>query len=408
MEAWIALVGNKGMELLVNFFNRLLRREKIPEEWSRSVLVPLYKGKGDIKECGNYRGIKLMSHTMKLWEMIIEARIRKEVTIAEQQFGFMPKRSTPDAIFFLRMLLEKWTEGQKAVHCAFIDLEKAYDRVPREELWECLRLAETSKCYIKIIQDMYDEVTTTVRSAASLTKEFKIGVGLYQGSALRPFLFAIIINRLTENIRKDAPWNMLFAVDIVLSRQNHRELEEDLEIWRNALERRGLKVSWSKTEYLRVRGVDGERELKLLGEKIKRAKYFKYLGSTVSSDRKCEEEVRRRIQAGWMSWRKVSGVLCDRKLSAKIKGKMYNSVVRPAILYGMEAASVTERQMGKMEVAELKMVRWALGVTRKDKIRNEYVRGTAKIAKLGDKLRNARLRWYGHKKGEKKTTWEKG
>ena len=51
-----------------------------------------------------------------------------------------------------------------------------------------------------------------------------------------------------------------------------------------------------------------------------------------------------------------------------------------------------------MEVAELKMVKWALGVTRKDKIRNEYVRGTAKITKVGDKLRNASLRWYGHVK----------
>ena len=57
-----------------------------------------------------------------------------------------------------------------------------------------------------------------------------------------------------------------------------------------------------------------------------------------------------------------------------------------------------KKKLGKMEVAELKMVRWALGVTRKNKIRNEYVRGTAKIAKLGDKLRNARLRWYGHVK----------
>ena len=64
----------------------------------------------------------------------------------------------------------------------------------------------------------------------------------------------------------------------------------------------------------------------------------------------------------------------------------------------METVTVTERQMGKMKVAKLKMVRWALGVTRKDKIRNEYVRGTAKIAKLGDKLRNARLRWYEHVK----------
>ena len=153
------------------------------------VLVSLYKGKVDIKECGNYRGIKLMSHTMKLWERIIEASIRKEMTIAEQQFGFMPGRSTTDAIFCLRMLLEKWTEGQKAVHCAFIDLEKAYDRVPREELWECLRLAETSECDIKIIQDMYDKATTTVRSAAGLTEEFKVGVGLHQVQHSAHFFF---------------------------------------------------------------------------------------------------------------------------------------------------------------------------------------------------------------------------
>ena len=127
----------------MNFFNRLLRGEKMPDEWRRSVLVPLYKSKGEIKQCGNYRGIKLISHTMKLWEMIIEARIRKDVTIAEQQFGFMPGRSTTEAIFCLRILLEKWTEVQKAVHCAFIDLEKAYDRVLREKLWECLWLAKT-------------------------------------------------------------------------------------------------------------------------------------------------------------------------------------------------------------------------------------------------------------------------
>ena len=100
-----------------------------------------------------------------------------------------------------------------------------------------------------------------------------------------------------------------------------------------------------------------------------------------------------------MSRRKVSGVLCDRKLSAKIKGKMYKSVVRPTMLYGMETVAVPERRMEKMGVAKLKMVIWALGVTRKDKIRNECVRGTAKIAKLGDKLRNTRLRWYEHVKG---------
>ena len=75
-----------------------------------------------------------------------------------------------------------------------------------------------------------------------------------------------------------------------------------------------------------------------------------------------------------MSWKKVSGVPCNRKLSARVKGKMYKSVVRPTMLYGMETVAVTERQVGKMEVAELKMVRWALGVTRKDKIKKQ-IRG---------------------------------
>ena len=107
-----------------------------------------------------------MSHTMKLLERVIEARIKKEVTIVEQQFEFMPGRSTTDAIFYLTMLLKKFAKDQNAVHCVFIDLEKAYVRLLREELWECFRLAETSQCYIRIIKDMYDGATTIVRSAA--------------------------------------------------------------------------------------------------------------------------------------------------------------------------------------------------------------------------------------------------
>ena len=86
-------------------------------------------------------------------------------------------------------------------------------------------------------------------------------------------------------------------------------------------------MSRSKTEYLKAGGVDDGEELKLQGQKVKRAKNFKYLSSTVSSDGRCEEEVRKRIQAEWMSWKKVSGVLCDSKLSARVKGKMYKSVV---------------------------------------------------------------------------------
>ena len=82
---------------------------------------------------------------------------------------------------------------------------------------------------------------------------------------------------------------------------------------------------------------------------------------------------------------------------------MYQSVISPAMLYQMETVAITEKQVGKMEVTALKMVRWALGVIKKDKKKNDFlifnlVRGTAKIAKLGDKLRDIRICWYGHVK----------
>ena len=216
------------------------------------------------------------------------------------------------------------------------------------------------------------------------------------------------MDKLTEDIRKEAPWDMVFADNIVLSRHNHRELEEDLEIRRNALERRGLKVSRSNTKYFKVGGADVGEELTLKGDVVKRLKHFKCLDSTGSSDGRCEEEVRRRIQAGWMSWKKVSGVVYDRKLSANIKGKIYQSGIRPAMLYEMETVAMTKKQVGEMEVAELKMVRWTLGVTKKDKIRNEYVRGTAKIAKLGDKLRGRKVTLVQTREEERRRLrWEK-
>ena len=76
-----------------------------------------------------------MTHTMKVWERIIEARLRDRVEISKQQYGFMLGKGTTNAMFALRMLMEKYREGQRELHCVFVDLEKAYNRVPQEELW---------------------------------------------------------------------------------------------------------------------------------------------------------------------------------------------------------------------------------------------------------------------------------
>ncbi|KAK3572993.1 hypothetical protein QTP86_012029 [Hemibagrus guttatus] len=276
------------------------------------------------------------------------------------------------------------------------NLEKAYDRVPREELWYCMRKSGVAEKYVRVVQDMYERSRTVVRCAVGQTEEFNVEVGLHQGSALSPFLFAIVMDQLSEEVRQESPWTMMFADDIVICSESREQVEENLERWRFALERRGMKVSRSKTEYMCVNEREGSGTVRLQGEEVKKVKEFKYLGSTVQSNGECGKEVKKRVQAGWNGWRKVSGVLCDQKISARIKGKVYRTVVRPAMLYGLETVSLRKRQESELEVAELKMLRFSLGVTRLDRIRNEYIRGTAHVGRLGDKVREARLRWFGH------------
>ncbi|KAK3540457.1 hypothetical protein QTP70_031008 [Hemibagrus guttatus] len=129
-------------------------------------------------------------------------------------------------------------DGDGRVLTSEENLEKAYDRVPREELWYCMRKSGVAEKYVRVVQDMYERSRTVVRCAVGQTEEFKVEVGLHQGSTLSPFLFAIVMDQLSEEVRQESPWTMMFADDIVICSESREQVEENLERWRFALERR--------------------------------------------------------------------------------------------------------------------------------------------------------------------------
>ena len=191
-------------------------------------------------ECSDYRGIKLMCHGMKLYERVVENRLSERADISNGQYGFQPGKSTIELIFTLRMTQEKYLEKQKERHLVFVDLEKAYDRLPRVDLVGTEKKG-VEEVYVKAIQDMYTDCKTAMRTHAGTTASFEVGVGLHQGSAISPPLFIIIMDVIAENI-DTTPQAMLFADDLVLCEEMKEEAEQQLEVWRNAMESRGLRV----------------------------------------------------------------------------------------------------------------------------------------------------------------------
>ena len=127
----ILAAGDELLASIAHLTNRIICESTIPEDWDLSYIVNCFKGKGDALERGNFRGLKLIDQVLKIVERILETAIRSKVSIDSMQFGFMPGRGTTDAIFILRQLHEKYLGKKKNLYFAFVDLEKAFDRVPR-------------------------------------------------------------------------------------------------------------------------------------------------------------------------------------------------------------------------------------------------------------------------------------
>ena len=148
--------GKFGVGVLKKLCQRALDGKGMPEEWKTSFVVPIFKGKGDVMDCGAYRGVKLLEHAMKIVERVLEKRIRELVKADDMQFGFMPGKGTTDALFILRRMQEEFRGREKKLYMCFVDLEKAFDRVPRKVMKWALRKKSLPEVLVKAVMSMYE------------------------------------------------------------------------------------------------------------------------------------------------------------------------------------------------------------------------------------------------------------
>ena len=162
-------------------------------------------------------------------------------SIDNMQFGFMKGKGTTDAIFIVRQLQDKYMARKKDLWMTFIDLEKAFDRVPREIVWWALRSLGVDEWIVTTIQSMYEGCTTVVRINGKESEAFGVRVGVHQGSVLSPLLFIIVLEALSREFREGLPWELLYADDLVLLAETEGLLVEKIQKWKGAWRKRDSK-----------------------------------------------------------------------------------------------------------------------------------------------------------------------
>ena len=414
------------------------KQKEVPEEWRKAVIVPLYKGKGSKSECNSYRGISMLSVPGKVYGRILTERLMKvtEGKVSEEQGGFRKGKGCVDQIFAIRMIVEEYLAKGRKLYAAFMDLEKAYDRVDREALWNVLRIYGVGGQLLDGIKAFYREASACVRVDGELSESFDIGMGVRQGCVMSPWLFNVFMDGCMREMKakvgnagaklrmNDVDWPVvgcLFADDTVLLAESERELQRVVDEFHRVCTRRKLRVNAGKSKVIvferrqvealqfstpyRVNVPVAENcEIILGGEKMEVVKEFKYLGTVLCKHGEMDGEIRARAVKGRSAIGALDRIMKGRNVSMEVKRGLRNSILLPTLTYGSETWTWNSAQQSRLRAVEMSYLRGACGVTRWDGLSNESVYERCGMSHCANGVqcgavewvkRNT-LRWYGH------------
>ena len=408
--------GTEADKLLLKICQLAWKNKKIPNDWRKSTIVPIHKS-GPTTDCGNYRGISLLSVPGKLYSRIIENRLRETVekNLAEHQSGFRPGRSVQDHIFTLKQISEKTCRYNKKTHIGFVDLQKAFDSVRRKELWEALEKHKVDNELITAIKSFYVNPESEVQIAGKTSSTFRINTGVRQGCILSPLLFIILMDSISRECKGMKPINvgmhnispferrqiqllmLSFADDLVVFGENQRDLEINMNILNTELLKRGMKINTKKTKTMVISKVPTKHTIKLNNETLEQVNSYKYLGVMIQANGSLREEISQRIGKASQVYGQLGQSFINKKeLTTKTKMSIFNAVYCPTLMYGSECWTLETRDKSRLQATEMKFLRRVVGKTKRDKIRNTTIRETVKTISIEQRIEVNQLRWFGH------------
>lgn len=422
------VLGNTTMEHLKAVFNQIWNTGVAPQDFRNAQIVNLFKNKGSASDCGNYRGISLLSTGGKILARVMASRLLKHMNliIPESQCGFRPKRGTSDLIFTLRQLQEKVKEHQTQMYIAFIDLAKAFDSLNREALWAIMERFGVPKKFLQVCRSLHKNNLASVIHNGVPTEPFQTKTGVRQGCVLAPILFNIFaaalsmmvdsklrtrglevryrydgglfnLKRLRAKTRTKFITDLQYADDCGLISDSAENLQKILETYSWAYQALGLKINVNKTKIMCTPTNAIETAIVMDGNNLEYVEHFNYLGSIVNRSANIDDEVRNRINAASRSfWSLRERVFDNHDLSVQTKAAVYRAIVIPTMLYGCETWTPYRRHLKDLNQLQQRQLRQLMRIKWFHRISNETVLERAKCGSIETLASQARLRWAGH------------
>ncbi|MEW8542876.1 MAG: reverse transcriptase family protein [Candidatus Thiodiazotropha sp.] len=351
---------NLMLPLYVKLFNLVFDTALIPENWLIGEILPIYKNKGDINNPENYRPITLLSCLGKLFTAIINTRLTKYSdrynVITDSQTGFRKGFSTSDNLFVINSLIEILKSKSRKLYCALIDFKQAFDTVWREGLWQKLISYNINGKCLKLIQCLYGNIKSRIKSPGGTSAFFPCRTGVRQGENLSPFLFSIFINDLETYFQQhnisgiNCEYNdddiyiyfklfiLLYADDTVIFSETAEELQQALNVFGQYCDQWKLIVNASKTKVLTIsRGRPTTRERFYFKQtELEIVREYKYLGiflsrsgSFITTKKYIAEQANKALFSLFKKIRTLD-------LSFDLQIDLFNKTIKPILLYGAE------------------------------------------------------------------------
>ena len=318
-----------------------------PEDWKKSVFLTLPR-KGEASECKIHRTIALISHANKILLHIINERLRPHIEreLSAEQSGFMKGRGTQDQVANIRHIMERCFEFQQKIFLCFIDYSKAFDCVRYSALWTALLEMGIPSHLIHLIRNLYDGQVACVRTEKGNYDWFSLGQGVRQGCILSPSLFNLYAEYFMRLAVADWPGglpvggynvnNLRYADDTTLIATIVTDMAELLKRVEVESELLGLRLNVSKTKIMAIGPDSVEEPLITDGNEVESVSKFNFLGSLITKEGGCSQEIRHRLAMARSAMTNLSKIWADNGITRTTKVRLIQARVFPIALYASE------------------------------------------------------------------------